>query len=230
MALRSIGSSLLAKASPGGAYRKAEEQNIQNPQTSGDLGLIARSNIEEPITRQVSPGSAKIVAQQPIFEGLVNPSSDLGRGVVPPVNPQPIGLESSPVVAPQANNQALFQGNSPSQPQTQSSTQPTQKTASPASVNNSRQVAGARTNFTTPFASGYPYSFPSAPATNKAGGNVIGSTSTGGGIAATLGRVASQAANTVGRLGSSVGAGLSTLLFRPELMLGSKPKSNGRLN
>lgn len=229
MALRSIGSSLLAKSNPGGAYRKAEEQNIQNPQTSGDLGLIARSNIEEPIARQVSPGSAKIVAQQPIFEGLVNPSSDLGRGVVPPVNPQPIGLEGSPVVAPQANNQALFQGNP--QPQSQSPAQPAQRPSSPApvgiSAGNAGQVAGARTNTTLPFASSYGYNYPSAPASSKAGGNVALTT---GGVVSTLGRVASQAANTIGRLGGSVGAGLSTLLFRPELMLGSKPKSNGRLN
>jgi hypothetical protein len=68
--LRTMGSSLMAKASPGGAFRKTEEARIDNPALpgKGEIGTISRGMMEEPIERQVPPGSTKVVSSSPAVE------------------------------------------------------------------------------------------------------------------------------------------------------------------
>lgn len=83
--LRTVGSTLLAKASPGGALRKTEEQNIESPAIpgKGGIGTISRAGLEQPIERQVPPGSAKVVSSAPSVEGNVAPGGMLPTQPIP---------------------------------------------------------------------------------------------------------------------------------------------------
>lgn len=117
MSLRTIGSTLQAKASPGSRTREQEEFARSKPAIpgKGEVGTVSRGMIEEPLERQVSPGSAKMVSAQPTIEGTtvqpMMPPSPLTEGVGLPATPQP--LRSG------AAGQALFQGSVPT-PQAQS--------------------------------------------------------------------------------------------------------------
>lgn len=108
MALRSLGQTLISKASPGAALRKVAEQNIEAPAIPGkaEPGGLDRTSIEEPLERSVSEGSDKIVAAKPTVEAAA-----LDNVTAPPVAPG-IGLPPNvtPSSLPGSNNQALFRG------------------------------------------------------------------------------------------------------------------------
>lgn len=139
MALRQLGSSLVAKASPGAAYRKAAEQRgqAQNLLEKGQIGTISRQQVEEPFERKVPAGSNKVVSVRPIVESLpgqpfVEPTPEVaapegitappaGRPGGAPGAPAPspgggVGLPpqaQAPVVRPGSANQALFRAVAP---------------------------------------------------------------------------------------------------------------------
>jgi len=103
MALRSLGSSLLAKARPGGILRQQAETRATQylPPTKAQPGNISRIGAEEPILRQPSPGSEKIVAAKPTIEGTTVESIP-GIPEVTPAVPEAILPEG-------AREQAMFQ-------------------------------------------------------------------------------------------------------------------------
>lgn len=105
MALRSLGSSLVAKASPGATYRKQAETNIENPELPGrgKVGSIDRAQLEEPLERSVPGGSQKIVGVQPTVESVAGVPGDISPAV---------GLPSgvTPNIPGGNQGQALFQG------------------------------------------------------------------------------------------------------------------------
>lgn len=111
--LRSLGSSLIAKASPGAALRKTQEARAEMPPVPqiGQTGATSRMGLEQPLERQVPAGSQKIVSIQPTIEG-----TQVAPGIIPGEVPAPIpGIGISPEkVIPSvpggAENQALFQG------------------------------------------------------------------------------------------------------------------------
>jgi hypothetical protein len=103
----SLGSSLIAKSKPGGKYRDIVEQNVENPALpgKGQIGTIARSQVEEPLERPVPQGSEKIVSVQPTVEGsTVAQNSILPAGGVGLPDAANTPLRSG------AGNQALFSG------------------------------------------------------------------------------------------------------------------------
>ncbi len=113
MALRTLGTSLLAKASPGSKSRDVAETNIDSPAIPGKgvPGTLSRGLIEEPLQRAVPPGSQKVVGASPIVENAASAESfadpeAIQRSVLPGV-----GLPSTPLaVAPGASAQALLSG------------------------------------------------------------------------------------------------------------------------
>src|SRR3990167_8772150 len=105
MALRSLGSSLVAKGSPGGTYRKTEERRIETPDLPGrgKVGSIDRAQLEEPLERQVPGGSQKVVGVQPTVESVAGVPGDISSVVG-----LPSGVSAN--VPQGAQSQALFQG------------------------------------------------------------------------------------------------------------------------
>lgn len=99
MAVRPLGSSLLAKAGAGGRLRESEEARIQKPEIpgKGGIGTLGRAQVEEPLVRQVPAGSSKVVSVQPTVEGT---TADVG---ILPTAPRA-------EARPGSQNQALFQG------------------------------------------------------------------------------------------------------------------------
>ena len=71
MALRTLGSSLVAKSRPGGAYRQVAENRVANPDlpNKGQIGSLERSLVEDPLTRATPGGSNKVVSSSPALEG-----------------------------------------------------------------------------------------------------------------------------------------------------------------
>ena len=121
MALRQVGSSLVAKASPGAAYRQSSEQRITKPAIPGkaEVGSVGRKFLEEPFNQAVPGGSEKVVRSGPGIEsqpGLQTPSP------TPQQQATLSGAIGMPSGASQlrsgANTQSLFQGgvSSPSAP------------------------------------------------------------------------------------------------------------------
>lgn len=109
MALRQLGSSLVAKASPGAAYRKAAEENLQgqNLLEKGQIGTISRQQVEEPFERKVPAGSNKVVSVRPIVESLpgtpfVEPTAEAENpeGIVAPPQGRPGGAPGAPAPSP----------------------------------------------------------------------------------------------------------------------------------
>jgi hypothetical protein len=86
-----MGSSLLAKSSPGGALRKVDETKIEAPALpgKGEIGSVSRGMLEEPIERQVPPGSTKVVSSAPSVE----PNAVAPTGILPtqPITPGQAG-------------------------------------------------------------------------------------------------------------------------------------------
>lgn len=166
--LRSLGTSLLAKANPGGQLRGLSERKTNTPSIPGKgaIGNLSRLGVEDPLEAQSSPGSDKVVAQRPLEQGLVGTPTDImpeqiataeGNRFAPVWQPSPtspdvgsasgVGLESQLNIPSGGSNQALFQGGaSNSQPlrSTNRMTQPVSRTPvnQPSS---SGQVLGAST-------------------------------------------------------------------------------------
>lgn len=82
--LRSLGSSLLAKSTPGSASRDLTEQQIGKPALpgKGEIGTISRDLVSEPNAVPVAPGTEKVLAAGPGVEGsnVVSPT----EAVTPP--------------------------------------------------------------------------------------------------------------------------------------------------
>lgn len=76
MALRSLGSTLLAKAGSGAALRTAEEAKkqgaVQQNASSAQVGSVQRSTIDQPLEKAVPEGTEKIVATAPVMQGKVS--------------------------------------------------------------------------------------------------------------------------------------------------------------
>lgn len=118
MALRSLGSSLVAKSSPGAKLREKEEFTVTKPVIPGKgvPGSLQRQFVEEPGVRAIPPGSERIITPTPgaevesqatPFTPPVNPEA---AGILPGIIGQP-GAGQPPAGIPSgAQNQALFQG------------------------------------------------------------------------------------------------------------------------
>lgn len=163
--LRSLGTSLLAKANPGGQLRGLSERKTNTPSIPGKgaIGNLSRLGVEDPLEAQGSPGSDKIVAQRPLEQGLVGTPTDIvpemyatqeGSQFAPVWQPSPtspdvgsaggVGLESQPVIPSGGNNQALFQGGATnSQPLRSTNRISTPANRTPVSQPSSGQVLGA---------------------------------------------------------------------------------------
>lgn len=122
--LRMLGSSLVAKNSPGSKFRELGEKAMQTPLIPGKgaIGTLTRESIEEPLERPVPPGSEKVVATKPLLEfGVTEPIYPTtptavreGMEAMPPagqvIRPA-LGLSTSPGNVPQGSqSQALLQG------------------------------------------------------------------------------------------------------------------------
>jgi len=118
--LRSLGSSLVAKSSPGGRLREIGERAITTPQIPGKgaIGSISRAGLEEPLKREVPAGSEKVVGMQPIVESQAGLPADILPSEVG--MPMPIPEGATPSVASSvpsgSRGQALFQGGVGGQP------------------------------------------------------------------------------------------------------------------
>lgn len=167
MALRFLGSSLVAKAASGSKTRDLAEANISQPEIPGkaNVGSFIREAVEQPLERPVPQGSSKVVASQPLIEGgavTSLPGSDAGAiregmGIgVPGSRVTPY----SPPVAPGGAGQALFQGG-----------------VSPAAPNPSQpqQAPAAPTSRVNPGVAATSISRPSAP--SQPSGQVLGASS-----------------------------------------------------
>lgn len=111
--LRSLGSSLVAKSSPGGKLRELKEQSVTTPQIPGKgaIGSISRSGIEEPLKRETPAGSEKVVGMQPIIESQAGLPADLiPEDIAPAPIPEATSRQVRSSVPSGNNNQALFQG------------------------------------------------------------------------------------------------------------------------
>lgn len=118
MAIRQLGSSLVAKSTPGSRYRDIGEAQVVPPgENQGEPGSLSRVQAEEPLNRAVSPGSAKTISVKPLLEPTL-PGDQLGKAGIPftesfgaPAGQGGAGKVIAPVqyVAPQP--QAQPQGN-----------------------------------------------------------------------------------------------------------------------
>lgn len=117
MALRSLGSSLVARGGVGSRTREMTEAQISQPSLpeKGQVGTLSRGLIQDPLERPVPAGSEKMIAQQPLVESGVTaptePNTPIGapEGALTPN----IGVDaarSAPQVPSGAQNQPLFQG------------------------------------------------------------------------------------------------------------------------
>ena len=117
--LRSLGSSLVAKASPGSASRAATENRMSKPNVPGKgaPGSTERQFVEGPKLNDLSPGSEKSIRVSPGADYTSQPGQPPvapvdqtllpgGMGMMPPGSPSaaPGQLRSG------ASNQPLFQG------------------------------------------------------------------------------------------------------------------------
>lgn len=115
--LRTLGSSLIAKAGVGSRTRELAENSMQNPNLpeKGQVGTISRDLVQDPLERPVPPGSDKIIAHQPLIESaaLEPPTSPVEPNVTPPGFGAGIGIDGNrvaPSVPQGAAGQPLFQG------------------------------------------------------------------------------------------------------------------------
>ena len=118
--LRSLGSSLVAKSSPGGRLRDLIEQAMTIPQIPGKgaIGSISRAGIEEPLKREVPAGSEKIVGATPVVQSQAGLPADILPSEVGMPMPIPEGANPSvsALVPSGSRGQALFQGGVGGQP------------------------------------------------------------------------------------------------------------------
>lgn len=110
--IRSIGSSLLAKAGTGSLSRKKEETRILKPEIPGKgaVGTAPRELVQETNITPVAPGSEKVIRSAPGVESASLPGV---AGVAPTQVPLVAGI-GSPGGAPMARgdrgNQPMFAG------------------------------------------------------------------------------------------------------------------------
>src|SRR3990172_8666881 len=109
--IRSLGSSLLAKAGTGSLSRKKDETRITKPEVPGKgaVGTAARDLTQETNITPVAPGSEKVIRSAPGMESASLPG--IAANQVPLV--AGIGLPTTPGVAPAGANQPMFQGGAP---------------------------------------------------------------------------------------------------------------------
>lgn len=105
--IRSLGSSLLAKAGAGSLSRKKEEARITKPEIPGKgaVGTAGRDLTQETNITPVAPGSEKVIRSAPGIESASLPG--MAANQVPLV--AGIGLPNVPSTAGAAN-QPMFQG------------------------------------------------------------------------------------------------------------------------
>lgn len=78
-----LGSSLVAKSTPGTKYRETAEGNIPNLGINqGTPGSLSRVQVEEPLERAISPGSSRAIAVKPLIEGAL-PADVVGPTSMP---------------------------------------------------------------------------------------------------------------------------------------------------
>lgn len=87
MALRSLGSNLLAKASPGSSLRETEEQRKQGAVPEQNAGAqptsVVRETLDQPIEKSVPGGTEKVIASKPAIQPNVSSAPDTGQGLMP---------------------------------------------------------------------------------------------------------------------------------------------------
>jgi hypothetical protein len=118
--IRSLGSSLLAKAATGSLSRKREEEAIIKPNIPGKgaVGTAGRELVEQTNITPVAPGSEKVIRSAPGVESASTPGMAAsqvplvaGMGLPPGGAPAPGAMRSN--AAPGQNNQPMFQGGAP---------------------------------------------------------------------------------------------------------------------
>lgn len=114
MALRSLGSSLVAKSTPGSASRDLLEKQISKPAIpgKGEIGTTSRDLVSEPQVVAAAPGSEKIVAAGPGVEGsqVISPTEATPTQPMQPLLAGAMGLPQGPGQAG-SNNMAMMDGN-----------------------------------------------------------------------------------------------------------------------
>lgn len=114
MALRQVGSSLVAKASPGATYRETSEQRITKPEIpgKGGVGTVQRGFLETPFELPVPGGSQKIIRVAPSIESAATPAAAAPAAEIPALAAG-VGLPESagqPQLRSAGANQPMFQG------------------------------------------------------------------------------------------------------------------------
>lgn len=87
MALRSLGSTLLAKAGSGSQLRSAEESRKENAVSRQSAiaqpTSVVRKTTDEPLEKPTPEGTEKLVSVQPVMEGRVSTNSQANQGILP---------------------------------------------------------------------------------------------------------------------------------------------------
>lgn len=114
MALRSLGSSLVAKSTPGSATRDLLEKQISKPAIpgKGEIGTTNRDLAAEIQVNPAAPGSEKIVSAGPGIEGsqVISPTDAAPTQPMQPLLAGGMGLSQGPGQAG-SNNMAMMDGN-----------------------------------------------------------------------------------------------------------------------
>lgn len=107
--IRSLGSSLLAKASAGSLSRKKEEARIVKPEIPGKgaVGTAGRDLTEQTQIQPVAPGSEKVIRSAPGIESASLPGV---AGVAPKDVPLVAGMGLSPAAAAASGGASVSQG------------------------------------------------------------------------------------------------------------------------
>lgn len=151
MPLRSLGSSLVAKNSPGSKSREIVENRLNSPTVpdKGDPGSLQRSLTEETKVTPVAPGSEKQIRVSPgvsAVRGMDDPGMGLigsdspalaGGAAAPRQNYNPAALRSG------AAGQALLQGSGAAPTAPQSSATPTAASSAPRAGRTATAVSSA---------------------------------------------------------------------------------------
>lgn len=132
MGLSMLGSSILARTAPGSALRDVAEKRIAGVNVPGKAvpGSLSRSDLEDPLYRQVPVGSNKVIAVKPLLAGMGISSPDTTPPLAPisPSIVEGIGLPEvqRPQVTSSNNNNQQSRGES--RPSNNPSPQPQRST------------------------------------------------------------------------------------------------------
>lgn len=149
--LRSLGSSLVAKSSPGSKSREIVENRLNSTTIpdKGDPGSVQRSLMEETKVQPVAPGSEKQIRVSPGVSA-VQGMDDPGMGLIGPENPALAGGAAGPrqnynpaALRSGANSQALLQGGEPGSPPPAPAGNPASASAAPRSGRSATAVSSA---------------------------------------------------------------------------------------